>query len=98
MSVPVFIGDELTCAGFRLAGLDVFEAAPENLEADFRHALEAAPMVIITTGVAAALPRSLVEAAMRRARPPVAVVPAAVGGPPMPDVEHEVRAALGVES
>ncbi|MGD2033169.1 MAG: V-type ATP synthase subunit F [Gammaproteobacteria bacterium] len=98
MSVPVFIGDELTCAGFRMAGLDVFEAAPENLEADFRHALEAAPMVIITTGVAAALPRSLVETAMRRARPPVAVVPAAVGGPPMPDVEHEVRAALGVES
>ena len=49
-------------------------------------------------GVAAALPRSLVETAMRRARPPVAVVPAAVGGPPMPDVEHEVRAALGVES
>jgi vacuolar-type H+-ATPase subunit F/Vma7 len=98
MSVPVFIGDELTAAGFRLGGLSVFEAVPENLEADFRHALEAAPLVIITTGVAAALPRSLVEKAMRRARPPVAIVPAAAGGPPMPDVEREVRAALGVET
>ena len=56
MSVPVFIGDELTCAGFRMAGLDVFEAAPENLEADFRHALEAAPMVIITTRPSIPLP------------------------------------------
>jgi len=98
MSVPVFIGDVLTCAGFRLAGLTVFEAVPDNLETDFRNALEAAPMVIITTGVADALPRSLVETAMRRARPPVAVVPAVVGGPPMPDVAREVRAALGVES
>lgn len=98
MSVPVFIGDELTGAGFRLAGLKVFEAVNENLEADFRSALEAAPLVIITTRVAAGLPESLVEMAMRRARPPVAIVPEAAGGPPMPDVEREVRAALGVDS
>jgi vacuolar-type H+-ATPase subunit F/Vma7 len=98
MSVPVFIGDELTGAGFRLAGLKVVESPAEELEADFRRALEGAPLVIITARSAAGLPRSLVQAAVRRARPPVAIVPEAVGGPPLPDVEREVRAALGVES
>jgi vacuolar-type H+-ATPase subunit F/Vma7 len=98
MSVPVFIGDELTGAGFRLAGLTVFEAVPEELEADFRRALEESPLVIITTRVAVELPQALVQSAVRRARPPVAIVPEAVGGPPLPDVDREVRAALGVES
>jgi vacuolar-type H+-ATPase subunit F/Vma7 len=98
MSVPVFIGDELTGAGFRLAGLRVFEATAEELESDFRRALETAPLVIITTGAARTLPGSLVQAAVRRSDPPVAIVPEAVDGPPMPDVERGVRAALGVES
>ncbi len=98
MSVPAFIGDELTGAGFRLAGLKVFEATAEEQETDFRRALDEAPLVIITTRVAAELPRQLVESSVRRARPPVAIVPEAVGGPPLPDVEREVRAALGVES
>lgn len=98
MSVPVFIGDELTGAGFRLAGLKVFEADAARLEADFRQALNEAPLVIVTTRVVESLPKSLVRSAVRRARPPVAIIPEAVGGPPMPDVEREVRAALGVES
>jgi len=98
MTVPVFIGDELTGAGFRLAGLKVFEAVAEVLEADFRRALEGSPLVIITSRVATDLPGNLVQAAIRRARPPVAIVPEAVGGPALPDVEREVRAALGVES
>lgn len=98
MSMPVFIGDELTGAGFGLAGLRVLEAIPEDLEADFRQALEDAPLVILTARAAAGLPQSLVRDAVRRAQPPVAIVPEAVGGPPLPDVAREVRAALGVES
>jgi len=98
MSVPVFIGDELSGAGFRLAGLRVFEATAEELVSDFRRALESAPLVIITTRVANDLPRVLVQTAVRRARPPVAIIPEVVGGPPLPDVERDVRAALGVES
>lgn len=98
MSVPVFIGDEMTGAGFRLAGLKVLEATKDELVSDFRRVLEWAPLVIITTSVANELPNALVQAAIRRARPPVAIVPEAVGGPPLPDVERDVRAALGVES
>lgn len=96
--MPVFIGDELTGAGFRLAGLRVFEAGPGEVEPLFRQALDQAPLVIITARASSDLPPSLLEDAVSRAQPPVTIVPEAVGGPALPDIEHEVRAALGVES
>ena len=98
MSVPVFVGDELTGAGFRLAGLRIFDPASQDTELLFRQALEQAPLVIMTARAASELPGSLVEEAIRRAQPPVTIVPEAVGGPPLPDIEHQVRAALGVEA
>lgn len=98
MNVPVFIGDELTGAGFRLAGIRVIQPEPDALEGVFNRALEEAPLVILTAGFASELPAHLVEEAVGRAAPPVAIVPAASGGPPLPDMEHEVRAALGVET
>jgi vacuolar-type H+-ATPase subunit F/Vma7 len=98
MSVPVFIGDELTGAGFRLAGLRIFEAQPGEVESLFRQALEQAPLVIITAKASTGVPRDLLEDAVSRAQPPVTIVPEAVAGPPLPDIEREVRAALGVES
>lgn len=98
MNEPIFIGDELTGAGFRLAGIRVVEAAADTVESVFRRALDDAPLVILTAGVAADLPADLVEGAVGRAGPPVAIVPAASGGPPLPDMERKVRAALGVET
>lgn len=96
--MPIFIGDELTGAGFRLAGMRVFEAAPGAIESLFKQALQQAPLVLITARASSDLPQSLLEDAIRRAQPPVTIVPEAVGGPPLPDIEREVRAALGVES
>ncbi len=98
MNEPIFIGDELTGAGFRLAGIRVVEAAADTVEAAFRRALDDAPLVILTADAAGDLPADLVEDAVGRADPPVAIVPAASGGPPLPDMEREVRAALGVEA
>lgn len=98
MSAPVFIGDELTGTGFRLAGLRVLEATPEEVGSDFLQALEQAPLVIITVRASSGLPPGVLEDAVRRARPPVAIVPEALGGPPLPDVEGEVLTALGVDS
>jgi vacuolar-type H+-ATPase subunit F/Vma7 len=98
MRLPIFIGDELTGAGFRLGGVRVLEAVPDTVESVFRRALDEAPLVIVTAEVAGDLPAQLVEEAVALATPPVAIVPAASGGPPLPDMEREVRAALGVET
>ena len=98
MTLCTFIGDELTGAGFRLAGIRVVEATADVVEEVFRRALEDAPLIMLTAEVADTLPAALVEAAVGRADPPVAIVPAAGAGPSLPDMEREVRAALGVET
>ena len=98
MPTPAFIGDELTAAGFRLAGLDVYIADPASVEERFRDCLESAPLVILTADAVAMLPDQLVASATIAADPPVAVLQAAVGGRNIPDLERDVRRALGVDS
>ncbi|HOV03721.1 MAG TPA: V-type ATP synthase subunit F [Hyphomicrobiales bacterium] len=98
MTRSVFIGDEVTGAGFALAGLEVrgpdAAASPEA----FAAAIEGADFVLVTAEAAARLPAALVAAAVARARPLVAVVPDMTGGRPPQDLAARVYAALGVET
>lgn len=98
MGEPLFIGDELSAAGFRLPGIRIATPAPDELETAFAQALDDAPLVIITTTLASALGDERLTAAVKRAHPPVAVVPDAGGVTPMPDLARRVRLALGVEA
>jgi vacuolar-type H+-ATPase subunit F/Vma7 len=101
MGAPWFIGDELTGAGFRLAGAHVVTidmGDPEGIGEAFRRALGEASLVVITTPAAALLPESGLARAVIAANPPVAVVPDARDTAPMPDMGVRVRRALGVES
>ena len=94
---PVFIGDEVTGAAYRLAGFDVRIAAPAvSLEA-WRGALdEAPPVILITAECAAALPAEALDAALMRCDPPVVIVPDAAVSVPLPDFTTRVRASLGI--
>lgn len=101
MSVPWFIGDELTGAGFRLAGARVLLVEAGNADtvaAIFERGLVDASLVVITTAAAALLPEREFARAVRAANPPVAVVPDARSTMPLPEMGHRVRSALGVES
>lgn len=101
MSAPWFIGDELTGAGFRLAGARVWliEAAERDaIEGIFDRGLADAPLVVVTTTAAALLPEQQLARAVRAANPPVAMVPDARSTLPLPDMRHRVRSALGVDS
>ena len=95
----VFIGDEVTGAAYRLAGFDVRVAAPTEGAAALRRALaEPAPLILITAECAAALPDELLDRALSRCDPPVAIVPDAAARVPLPDVTARVRASLGIVS
>ena len=98
MSAPEFIGDELSAAGFRLAGLLVHPASADTIAACFDECLSRAPLVILTMDAAALLPPGRLDEAISAADPPVAVLVPLVGGAPAPDLELSVRRALGVES
>jgi len=98
MERPVFIGDELSAAGFRLTGIHPVTPEADALAEVFDRALSDAPLVIITTRLANALPNTRLAEAVKRACPPVAVVPDATSSAPMPDMAQRVRLALGVEA
>lgn len=94
---PVFIGDEVTAAGYRLAGLEVRVGGPAEAPALWARTLgEAPPLILITAECAAALDAAQLDAALARLDPPVALVPDAGGRVPLPDVTARVQASLGI--
>jgi len=94
---PVFIGDEVTAAAYRLAGFDARIAPCDEADAALRRALhDAPPLILLTAACAAAVPAEALDAALSRCDPPVAVVPDAALLTPLPDEAGRVRATLGI--
>lgn len=98
MDRPVVISDRVTAAGFRLAGLDVRVTEPDQVRAQLRQALRAGQPVLLTADLAEQLPAEELARAIRRARPPLAVIPDVSGHGQAPDLAGKVRRALGVET
>lgn len=92
----ILIGDRLTCAGYRLAGIDARTVPPEQAGAAFDDACDAADLVLITAPLAGMLDDDQLAIAMRRAAPPVQVVPPATDPRKAPDVRAQIRRSLGV--
>jgi len=94
---PLFIGDEATAAGWRLAGFDVQVAAPADAADRLAAARRLAPpLILLGADCAAAIPGPVLDAALAAFAPPVAVVPDAPGHAPLPDLSPRVLAALGI--
>lgn len=98
VTVPVFIGDRLTAAGFRLAGLRPLVTSPDEVAEVFREALDAGGPIFITASCAGHLPPATLDRAVTAASPPVAVIPDFAGGGEPRDLSRRVRQALGVET
>ena len=96
MAAPIFIGDEVSGAGYRLAGADVRVPAQDDVTGVFRQALRETDFVILTTASAAMLPPPLIDEAVHRAAPLILIVPDAVGQLVPPDYSITVARALGI--
>jgi vacuolar-type H+-ATPase subunit F/Vma7 len=96
MPAPVFIGDEVTATGFRLAGADVRMPAPAAETAVLREALRGHDLVLITAEVAGRVDPRLLKALLASAHPVVMLVPDARGAVPLPDLAAQVRSQLGM--
>jgi hypothetical protein len=64
MSGLVFIGDELSAAGWRLAGLEIITPVKGSEEGVVREALAGASLLIMTSAVAESLSPALMEEAL----------------------------------
>ncbi|HMN65545.1 MAG: V-type ATP synthase subunit F [Burkholderiaceae bacterium] len=98
MSPIVVIGDEATCAGFRLAGLDTRSPTRDQAGAEFERALASAPMIVLARQIADALAPEVLRAAMMRETPLVVVLPALALPQPDRDFARRMRAVLGIEA
>lgn len=96
MSVPLFIGDEVSAQGYRLAGLDTLVPGEGDLLALIRRACAEAPLVLIDAGLARQIPAPVLDPLLAGAQPPVVIVPAVRGAAQPPDIATRLRRQLGV--
>lgn len=96
MSACAFIGDEVTAAGFRLAGFSVYVPAPEAVTTLFEQLNEEMELVIITAEMAQTIPDRLLRRAFVRGNPLLLVIPDVRNRAQPVDVAEELRQQLGM--
>jgi vacuolar-type H+-ATPase subunit F/Vma7 len=97
MGAAVFIGDELTAAGFRLTGITTVVPEPDAAGEALRAARKQAALVIMTADLARRVPANELEAAQIAEVPMVAVIPDVLFRTAVPDLARRLRRALGIE-
>jgi vacuolar-type H+-ATPase subunit F/Vma7 len=98
MIAPVYLGDEVTAAGYRLAGARVHVPRRGQEAAALAAACAEAPLVLVSAGVAVRIPESSLKSALAALVPLVLVVPDPVDETPVPDVAARLRRELGLEA
>src|SRR5512140_2372177 len=98
MSAPHYIGDEVSAAGYRLAGARVTVPEPGAEAAALATARTDAPLVLVSAAVAARIPERDLRAAMATLTPLTLIVPDLAGEVPVPDIAARLRRELGLEA
>lgn len=98
MKPVVFLGDETSAAGFRLAGLTVRAVDAGREEEGFARARAEAAVLLVDARCAARLPAVMLLAALEAGQPPLLILPDRVGDLPAGDPAPAVRRLLGLPS
>jgi vacuolar-type H+-ATPase subunit F/Vma7 len=94
--VPVYIGDEVSVCGYRLAGLETHVPKEKNLPAELDIIIKNATLVLLSAEVAGRLPDDQRERLLARVKPPVVIVPDVRGHAQLMDMVTRLRKQLGV--
>lgn len=98
MTGIVFIGDEITAAGFRLTGITTHVPEPNQLAQLVAAQQEACDLLLITSETLSELPAKMRSDMDEWVRPLVAFVPDIRNRGPDIDLEARVRRELGIET
>lgn len=98
MPAPVYLGGEVSGAGWRLAGAVVHTPAAGEETAALAAACAQAPLVLVSAGVAQRVAAATLQRALLALAPLVLVVPDLQGGAPLPDLAARLRTQLGLEA
>lgn len=97
MAAPVYIGDEVSAAGYRLAGARVEVPEPGGEGAALAAARMQAPLVLVSAAVAARIAERELRVALAALAPLTLIVPDLRGEAEVPDVAARLRHQLGLE-
>jgi vacuolar-type H+-ATPase subunit F/Vma7 len=99
MARIVYVGDEATAAGFRLAGVETVVPDAQDAAGTLRRAAaDGAELILLSGAMAALVPLEELETALAREAPLLAIVPDVHGRGTPTDLAHDVRRALGIET
>ena len=98
MDRPVYLGDEVSAAGYRLAGALTRTPVAGEEAAALAWAGAHAPLVQVSAAVAAGVGEAALRRALAAPAPLVLVVPDRLGAVPLPDLAARLRAQLGIEA
>jgi vacuolar-type H+-ATPase subunit F/Vma7 len=96
MSQLVYIGDEASAAGYRLAGVRVYAPDAKDLRDTLAVALADAALVMLSAALARQLPAPERDRLLAGTRPPVLVVADISGVAPLPELVTRLRQELGM--
>lgn len=98
MSAPVYLGDEVSAAGYRLAGAIVRTPPAGEETAALAWARGQAPLVLLSATVAAGIGDRILRTALAAMAPLVLIVPDLQGEVALPDLAARLRGQLGFEA
>ncbi|MBF0444898.1 MAG: hypothetical protein HQL68_04865 [Magnetococcales bacterium] len=96
MAKLVFIGDEISAAGWALAGMEVITPSAGSEEYTVREALRDTEMLIITAQIAQNITPGLLEKILTSTSVLTHVVGDMQNQQPQPDYEAQLRTKLGL--
>jgi len=97
MQEVVFIGDELTATGYRLAGATALIVPPDEAADALRSAREEASLVLLAASHARRVGMAELDEALTSVHPITVLVDDILEREPPPDMDQLMRRALGVE-
>jgi len=98
MSAPIYLGNDVSATGYRLAGARVRTPAAGDARAALTQALVDAPLVLVSAALATDIGEAALLPALAATEPLVLVVADANGSAAPPDVAARIRAQLGLEA
>lgn len=96
MPAPVYLGDEVSGAGFRLAGLRARTPQRGEETSALAAARADAPLVLVSASLAARIAEDELRAAQAALAPLVLIVPDIDAATPVPDLAQRLRRQLGL--
>ena len=95
---PCYIGDEVSGAGFRLAGIRVLVPRRGGESAALTAARAECPLILVSAEVATRIPAEILERAQTALFPLTLVVPDLHERVPAADLAGRIRRELGLEA